>query len=85
MKVGCSVLTPNKTRLDNLPGLMEEYEIDGVVEVILQACHTYNVEAARIKNIVEGEGIPYLCLETDYSQMDVGQINTRIEAFLEML
>ena len=85
MKVGCSVLTPNQTRLDNLPDLMAEYRIDGVVEVILQACHTYNVESARIGKIVESEGIPYICLETDYSQMDVGQINTRVEAFLEML
>ena len=85
MKVGCSVLTPNKTRLDNLPGLMEEYRIDGIVEVVLQACHTYNVEAARIRKIAQAHGMPYLCLETDYSQMDTGQINTRVEAFLEML
>ena len=27
MKVGCSVLTPNQTRLDNLPDLMAEYRI----------------------------------------------------------
>lgn len=85
MKVGCSVLTPNQTRLDNLPGLMKEYQVDGVVEVILQACHTYNVESARIRRIVQDAGIPYLCLETDYSQVDQGPINTRMEAFLELL
>ena len=85
MKVGCSVLTPNQTRLDNLPGLIQDYKVDGVIEVILQACHTYNVEAARIKRIVEKAGVPYMSLETDYSQVDTGQINTRIEAFLEML
>lgn len=67
MQVDCSVRTPNKTRLDSLPGLMAEYyRVDGVVEVVLQACHTYNVEAVRVKCIVEAEGIPYLGLETDY-------------------
>lgn len=85
MKVGCSVLSPNQTRLDNLPGLIRDYKVDGVIEVILQACHTYNVEAARIKRIVDKYGKPYMSLETDYSQADTGQINTRIEAFLEML
>lgn len=85
MKVGCSVLTPNKTRLDSLPELLEEYQIDGVIEVVLQACHTYNVEAIRIKNIVQEQNVPYMCIETDYSQLDVGQLSTRIQAFIEML
>ncbi len=85
MKVGCSVLTPNTTRLESLPNLLKEYQIDGVVEIVLQACHTYNVEAVRIKNIVQSQNIPYICVETDYSQSDVAQIDTRMQAFIEML
>jgi benzoyl-CoA reductase/2-hydroxyglutaryl-CoA dehydratase subunit BcrC/BadD/HgdB len=30
-------------------------------------------------------GVPYLSLETDYSQSDAGQLSTRLEAFLERL
>lgn len=30
-------------------------------------------------------GIPYMKLETDYSQSDAGQLETRIAAFIEML
>lgn len=85
MRVPCSVLTPNNGRLDNLPNLIDTYHVDGVIEIILQACHTYNVEATRVKRVVEGVDIPYLRLETDYSQADTGQISTRVEAFLEML
>ena len=52
----------------------------------LQACHTYAVESLRIKRFVNGEKkIPYMSLETDYSQADVGQLSTRIAAFIEML
>ena len=29
--------------------------------------------------------IPYMKLDTDYSTADAGQINTRINAFIEML
>ena len=52
----------------------------------LQACHTYNVETLAIRRFVNNEkGIPYMNVETDYSQTDVGQLNTRISAFIEML
>jgi len=33
----------------------------------------------------EKKGIPYINVETDYSQADIGQLNTRIAAFIEML
>lgn len=57
-----------------------------VVDMILQACHTYNVETNTIRKFVTGEkGIPYISVETDYSQADIGQLNTRLAAFVEML
>jgi len=34
---------------------------------------------------LEEEGIPVLNLETDYSQEDLGQLKTRIEAFIERI
>lgn len=86
LDIGCSVMTPNPNRLELLGRLIDEYKVDGVVEMVLQACHTYNVESAGIRNFVNKEkGIPYISVETDYSQADVGQLNTRITAFLEML
>ena len=39
--------------------MIHEYQADGVVEIILQSCHTYNIEAHFIKRTVEAEGIPY--------------------------
>ena len=35
--------------------------------------------------MVEGAGIPYMKIETDYSNGDMGQIETRIVAFIETL
>ncbi len=85
LNIGCSVMTPNKSRMDNLKALMEEYRVDGVVEVVLQACHTYAVETHDVRELVRSAGLPYLSLETDYSKSDVGQLGTRVSAFLEML
>ena len=53
---------------------------------IRDRCHTYNVETALIKKLVKDKkGIPYTVVETDYSQADIEQINTRMAAFIEML
>ena len=86
LNIGCSVMTPNPNRLDLLGRLIDEYKADGVVEMTLQACHTYNVETLAIRRFVnEKKGIPYINVETDYSQADIGQLNTRIAAFIELL
>ncbi len=84
-KYGTSCMTPDDNRLKLMERLLEEYKIDAVVEVILQACHTYNVESYYIKRFVTSKGLPYMCVETDYSAGDIGQLNTRCAAFIEML
>lgn len=86
LDIGCSVMTPNPNRLELLGRLIDEYKVEGVVEMTLQACHTYAVESLSIRRFVnEKKNIPYISLETDYSQADIGQLNTRVAAFVEML
>jgi len=86
LDIGCSVMTPDTNRFELMGRLIDEYKVDGVLEMTLQACHTYNIETLAIKRYVtEKKNIPYLAVETDYSQTDVGQLNTRIAAFIEML
>lgn len=86
LKIGCSVMTPNENRYELLGRLIDQYNVDGVIDMSLTACLTYNIESKSIgKFVTEEKGIPYLSVETDYSKADVGQLNTRITAFLEML
>ncbi|MBV4415404.1 double-cubane-cluster-containing anaerobic reductase [Clostridium tyrobutyricum] len=85
LAIGCSCMTPNKNRLETLKDMMREYKVDGVIDVILQACHTYAVESFSIKRFVNSSGIPYMPVEIDYSQSNLGQLSTRIGAFIEML
>lgn len=66
--------------------LLADFKPVHVVDLVLQACHTYNVETAVVKKLVKGKkGIPYTVVETDYSQADIEQINTRMAAFIEMM
>ncbi|WP_423767198.1 2-hydroxyacyl-CoA dehydratase, partial [Cloacibacillus porcorum] len=43
------------------------------------------VESYSIRQFLAGEGIPYIAVDTDYSQGDLGQLATRFGAFTEML
>lgn len=86
LRVNCSVMSPNPGRIEAMNEMIDDYKVDGVIEVVLQACHTFAIESDRVKNFVTKEKkIPYMCLDTDYSQSDSGQINTRVSAFIEMM
>ena len=85
LEIHCSVMTTNEGRIENTKAMCEKYKVDGVVEMVLQACHTFNVEANYMQKMCEESGIPYMKLETDYSTTDSGQIETRLAAFIEML
>ena len=85
LAIHCSVMTTNEGRVNNTREMVKKYKADGVVEMVLQACHTFNVESTLIQRMCHEEGIPYMKLETDYSTSDSGQIETRLAAFIEML
>jgi len=86
LKIPCSCMSPNDGRFELLGRLIGEYRVDGVVDLTWQACHTYNVEAELIRRYVKDNfGIPYLHLETDYSNSDIQQLKTRVTAFIELL
>jgi benzoyl-CoA reductase/2-hydroxyglutaryl-CoA dehydratase subunit BcrC/BadD/HgdB len=85
LNIACSCMTPNGSRIELLEDLCTEYKVDGVVDVVLQACHTYSIETNRLKKHFTAQNLPYMSIETDYSQADTGQINTRLAAFIEML
>ena len=86
LNIGCSVMTPNPNRYDLLGRTIDEYKADGVLEMTLQACHTYNVEHKSIERFcTEKKKVGDFLVETDYSTADVAQLNTRIAAFIEML
>lgn len=82
----CSCMSSNNGRLDLIQRLAKEYDVDGVVDLTWQACHTYNIESFTVKNFVKDElNLAFLQVETDYSDSDVGQLKVRIEAFLETI
>ena len=85
LDIGCSVMTPNNVRAELLDKLVKDFNVEGVVEINLQTCLTYIIEAHSVRKQMQSLNVPYICIETDYSESDSGQLSTRIEAFLERL
>ncbi len=83
-RLPCSVKIGNDARIESLRNLTRDYRPDCIIELIWQACLTYDIESRRIKRLAKKElGIPYLRIETDYSPSDSARIAVRVEALFE--
>jgi benzoyl-CoA reductase/2-hydroxyglutaryl-CoA dehydratase subunit BcrC/BadD/HgdB len=80
----CSVMTPNTQRFETLQALAAKFRPQCVIELIWQACLTYDVESFHVRKLVEEKlRLPYLKITTDYSPSDSARIAARVEALLE--
>jgi len=84
-QIDCAIFTPNKPREEHIREMVADYKADGVIHYGLQFCGPYQIEAGQVEKALEADSIPVLRLETDYSQEDVGQLQTRVEAFVERI
>lgn len=57
----------------------------GIINHIIKFCDHISLMSFHLKNKLQEKGIQVLNLERDYSRAIRGQLNTRIEAFLEMI
>lgn len=81
----CPNLTPNDDRVRKLLETIKEFNVEGVIYQAFSGCQLYEMESFKIAKKLEEAGVPMLYVETDYSPDDMGQLSTRIEAFLESL
>jgi len=82
----CSVLTPNARRFETLAVLAAKFRPQCVIELVWQACLTYDIESFHVRKMAEEElGLPYLKITTDYSPSDSARIAARVEALFETI
>jgi benzoyl-CoA reductase/2-hydroxyglutaryl-CoA dehydratase subunit BcrC/BadD/HgdB len=75
----------NEDRINWLLNKVKEWNVQGVIYYVVRGCMLYAMEYSRIKKALDKINIPVYYLDTDYTREDVGQMKTRVEAFLEML
>jgi len=78
---------------DNTGNLRSEFllnevktkEADGILLLHLKYCEPENYDYYDMKNAMEEAGIPVLKFETEFGETSLGQLRTRVQAFIEML
>jgi len=78
-------MIPETNRLEKITEICKKRKIKGIINNCLKFCDSYSCTSDIFKEEMYKEGIPVLNLERDYSQSFIGQLKTRIEAFLEIL
>jgi benzoyl-CoA reductase/2-hydroxyglutaryl-CoA dehydratase subunit BcrC/BadD/HgdB len=72
-------------QIDQIKRWVAEYKIDGVVTLTLKWDYPQQYRAPILKQELEKAGIPNTNFEREYHLTNVGQLRTRIGAFLEIL
>ncbi len=84
MKSPCARMVNSETRSKNIIKLVKEYNADAVIYFSLKYCDSNLIDFPYQKNRLEQNGIPVLFLEGERTLVNIGQVKTRIQAFLEM-
>lgn len=72
-------------RSNSVKEMVEQYSADGVIFQRLRYCDLWGGEQLDIREKMREAGIPLLTLEREYKLNAVGQLRTRVQAFLEQL
>ncbi len=72
-------------RLTEIIQAAERYRVDGVVVETMKFCDMWGVESVPLVKALREAGWPALRVEREYAQAGEGQLQTRIQAFLESL
>ncbi len=72
-------------RFGYLRNFITEFKVKGAIFYIIRYCDTYDLEAPDVRDYLKEQGIPVLVLEDEYTMVSIGQLRTRIQAFLEII
>lgn len=81
----CARMYPSDERFDRIVRLAREFRVDGVISQTIRYCVPYAHDLPLLTDRLQAEGIPVLSLDVEHGTSGSGQIQTRVQAFIEML
>ncbi len=64
---------------------IKDWQAKAAVFYIVRYCDTCELDGPDLREYLEGLKVPVLMIEDDYSTSTIGQLRTRVQAFLEMI
>ncbi|MBP7342868.1 MAG: 2-hydroxyacyl-CoA dehydratase family protein [Smithellaceae bacterium] len=74
-----------ESRFGYIREFLDGWKADGAIFYIVRYCDTCELEGPDLKEYLTDLKVPALMIEDDYSTSTIGQLRTRIQAFLEMI
>jgi benzoyl-CoA reductase subunit C len=75
----------NKGYASFLATMVKDYKVDGIIFERMLHCSIWATETLSLEKDTKDLGIPMLILEREYVASGLGQLKTRIEAFIELI
>ena len=72
-------------RFGDIGFFAKEFKVNGAILYVYKYCDPFGFEVPARKAYYESQDLPLLNLEDQYSTGTIGQLKTRIQAFLEMI
>jgi benzoyl-CoA reductase/2-hydroxyglutaryl-CoA dehydratase subunit BcrC/BadD/HgdB len=82
-KWSCPRMRDQGRRMDTIKKIMKDWGADGIIGERLIMCQIFAAEKEMTNLDAKDAGIPILWLDREYLLGGVGQMNTRVQAFLE--
>lgn len=74
-----------ESRFGYIREFIDQWKANGAIFYIVRYCDTCELEGPDLKEYLNDLKLPVLMIEDDYSTSTIGQLRTRIQAFLEMI
>ncbi len=79
------MVTAYESRSEYVLDMVRDFNVDGVILERITFCDPWGFEGYLFHNDLKRHEIPYLMVEREYNQKGMGQLKTRVQAFLETL
>jgi bzd-type benzoyl-CoA reductase N subunit len=81
----CARMFPSDERFDRILGLVRDFKVGAVISQNVRYCVPYAHDLPLLTDRLKKEDMPVLALDVEYGTSGSGQIQTRVQAFLEMV
>jgi len=79
------MIPESEIRIPKILELYRDFRAQGIINHTLKYCDSYSGLKPEFRRFMSRQNIPVLELDRDYAEANIGQLQTRIEAFLEMI
>ena len=82
-RISCPRMVNFAARDQFMKEMVKDFDADGIIVQRLMYCDNWGCEGARTQWEAKKDGVPCMVLEREYMMGAVGQMRTRVQAFLE--